>query len=454
MLLVLTIYIIAGFIISTIIVKRPNKFWLFVITSIIISSGMMVFGYPIIDEYLLIMLLIGLLLRSALLGKTDFLIKKNDITLTLHSVVFYFFTCYLIFQSFRGLIWLDDIRMLRWIIFFTIVGLSNLIISNFSYRVNKNYAIKACLLSSATFFLLYLLLGVFFEFFLGLNKYDTQGSFWSGTSTALTIPLIVYLIATIAYMNISNFRKSIVIITFFPVIFCCIYYDSRSSTLLIISTLLAWIAINLFKKNKSFLFSFLLFTIFVVSYQTWIATTSTTKGTIMRYLPFDTETSELAVPKVFYIDADKPGTEESSDYDRILIHKAAYNAVKNDLSKFLFGYGWYMARYELIDDSELIRRKFGIDTIPLESGEALQPTGIASLLVDTGLFGVSLFLLNMLLSIISILKSKDSNKYILSLIYCSLIFTFFIGNPTPVLLVWFLIMPQNPLLLMLGKEVS
>ena len=75
----------------------------------------------------------------------------------LHDKAFMLLTIYFLFQSFRGGMWLNDPRMLRWVIFFIIIGLTFFVFSNYKGSVDPNYVAKIVLYSATLYFLLYFL---------------------------------------------------------------------------------------------------------------------------------------------------------------------------------------------------------------------------------------------------------------------------------------------------------
>ena len=170
--------------------------------SIIIGPGIKVAGYPLVDEYWVLMLLFGLFVRKMLL--TNIVVERaKRKPFSLHETAFIFLTLYFLFQSFRGGLWLEDLRMLRWIIFFMIVGISFFVVSNYSQSINPEYVTKIVIYSVTIYFLLYFLSGYFYELITGMSKFDLQGIFVSGSSTA-TFPVVIYLIALILFYERKN----------------------------------------------------------------------------------------------------------------------------------------------------------------------------------------------------------------------------------------------------------
>ena len=88
----------------------------------------------------------------------------------------------------------------------------------------------------------------------------------------------------------------------------------------------------------------------------------------------------------------------------------------------------------------------------LSSTKSYQGSGVVALMVDTGFVGIFLYLLNLLLGFSAILKSQNNSKYVVSIIYLSVILWSFVGTITTVLLFHFWVMPKNPILLMIDEN--
>ncbi len=81
-----------------------------------------------------------------------------------------------------------------------------------------------------------------------------------------------------------------------------------------------------------------------------------------------------------------------------------------------------------------------------------QPSAYNAIIVDTGFIGLILFLINLLLSVIAIFKSNSKRKFYLSLILSSIMIMSVIGNFTPLLLSFILIMPNSPIFMMINTN--
>ena len=123
--------------------------------------------------------------------------------------------------------------------------------------------------------------------------------------------------------------------------------------------------------------------------------------------------------------------------------------VKDNPLNFLFGGGWYTARYSIIDAVNKLRYKSGLNYY---EGQVYQPSAFNAILVDTGFIGLILFLINLLLSVIKIFKCNTKRKYYLSLTLSSIMLFSVTGNFTPLLLSFILIMPNSPIFMMINTN--
>ena len=113
-----------------------------------------------------------------------------------------------------------------------------------------------------------------------------------------------------------------------------------------------------------------------------------------------------------------------------------------------------MSRYELIEPIQQMRKHERIMRLNLSKTKPYQAAGAIAVMVDTGFIGIFLYLLNLLLGFSAILKSQNNSKYVVSIIYLSVILWAFVGTITSVLLFYFWVMPKNPILLMLEEKTK
>ena len=432
------------------VLKNPDNFLKLFLISIIIGVGPKISGYPLIDEYWVIMLLFGLLMRK-IITPNVLAERIEQKSYNFHEKAFTFLTLYFLFQSFRGGFWLEDPRMLRWIIFFIIIGIIFLIFSNYKKTIDPEYVTKIVIYSCSIYFLLYFLAGYIYELSTGNSKLDLQHLYSNGTSVANFIT-VIYVIAIIIY-NQRNKRigtNLIIFLSFIIVIFTVTYYDSRSGIFTILGSLGLNFLFQLLKKNKKGIFQFFLVISFIVGYQFWAVNYSDSNRSIQDFLPIDSELN-LTMPKSL------AEQNVGAGRARILGPIAAFNFITEDTFHTLFGYGWYMSRYELIEPIEKMRKleqlnRLNMDRLNTSRTTAYQAAGALAIMVDTGFVGIFLYLLNLLLGFKAILKCQNNNKYVISIIYFIIIPWALVGTLTPLLLIYFWVMPKNPILLMLEQK--
>ena len=433
MIAIYSLYLIFGFYLFFSTIKKPKKFLELSVISIIFGSGPMIFGYPLLDEYLIIMLLTAVYIGSSIKNNINIIKINNRSDLKFHNFMFYLLIIYFLINSFRGMLVLDDLRMIRWILFFIILGFVSYIFCNFRYLVNQKYLIKVVFYSINFYFVIYFLHGLIFEIFLGLNKHDIQGNVWIGTSAA-ALPLILYGISLIFFCENYKSKKMLfnIMLSLALVFSCSIFFSSRIS--IIILSFIAFYTFLILLKNKKlfiFLIPLMMTSVFLI-----IFSNNNLKNDFKKYLPYDFKNNQLSMPQKF--------NPKIDDLDRIIEPKAAILTMNNELGTLFFGHGWYVSRIVMLDVINDLRSEVGLSKI---KGKTHQPSGISAILVDTGILGFLLFIINLFLCLVKIIK-QSNHKIFVSTMLLFLPLLFFVGNITPLLLTYFLIMPNNPILSM------
>lgn len=435
------------------VLKNPDNFFKLFLASIIIGSGAKIEGYPVLDEFLVIMLLVGFFLRKFLIKRLSTEIKK-DKNYNLHEKAFMLLIIYFLFQSLRGGIWLEDPRMLRWVIFFIIIAISFFIFSNLKQTINPENVTKIVLYSTTIYFLLLFVLSYIYELSTGKSKSGVLQDLYISGSTVSTFTIVIYVIAIITFNQINtNIKKNIkglslfVLLSFIIVTSTVVYYDSRAGVFTILGALGLNFLFQFLQRNKRGILQFFLIVSFLIGYQFWAINFSESDRKIQDFLPIDSELN-LVLPQ------NLAQQYEGQGRARLLVPKASFNFLKEDLFHALFGYGWYMSRYELIETIQQMRKHEQLIRLNFSKDNPYQAAGAIAIMVDTGFIGIFLYLLNLLLGFLAILKSQNKNKYVISIVYLSVVLFSFVGTLTSVLLFYFWVMPKNPVILMLEKNES
>tara|TARA_Y100000768_G_C23965287_1_gene677519 strand:- start:214 stop:1539 length:1326 start_codon:yes stop_codon:yes gene_type:complete len=438
------------------VLKNPDNFPKFFLVSIIIGALPKIDGYPVVDEFWVLMLLTGLLMRKISTTNTTTNLEKR-MAFSLHDKAFILLTFYLLFQSIRGGLSLEDIRMLRWIMFFIIIGIVFFVFKNLKKNIDPNNLTKFVINLSAIYFLLYFISGYTYELLTSESKFNLQHLYHSGTTVANFIT-VIFIIALIIFSQRYKSRSTkfiytnlIIFLSFIIVTFTVVYYDSRSGIFVILGALGLNFLFQLLSKNKSGKFQFFLIVIFIVGYQYWAVNYSESNRRVQDFLPIDSKLN-LAVPKSLVTQGKGGGRT------RMLAPKAAFDFILEDPFHALFGYGWYTSRYELIEPINEMRKLENIKRLDMTSrrdksaDETYQAASATAIMVDTGFLGIFLYLLNLVLGFSTILKSQDNSKYVVSIVYLSIVLWSFVGTLVALMLFHFWVMPKNPVILMLEQK--
>lgn len=418
------------------------------IFSVILGGGIMINGYSLIDEYLIGCLLggvlLGLLIRSVC---WRYVFQKKSRFSRMHFQVFFLFMCYLTLQSIRGLIVLDDLRMIRFIIFFIMLGiLSYILFKGFFSIPSLKQIVNIVLVSSLLYFILYLGQGIYAELIRGISRFDTQGHEWAGSTVAMfplfcAIPAIYSVLKKKtgqSFVNKKDHRQIwLAWTTLIIAVVTSFYYDSRISWIAITGFLILSIRdLGLFKSLKIFIiFVVLLFT-FLLGAQP------------EHKLNFITKINGFY--KALFISG--TGTQES-DVDRKLAILAALRLITNNPKTLLFGTGFYTERYTLVPYYTEALSEYGI---PTGNPSIVRTATFPSFIAGVGLVGIFLLFLCFFLTACEIIVyAKGPNIKGRKILLFTLLIVFISMNISinlDLVLFYFCIMPSGLLVQMSKHE--
>ena len=354
------------------------KIFLFIM---IVFSGSEISGYPLVDVLLLAPYLFLFFTSKLTLG--TFKISLNWVTL---------FCIYMVFQVLRGMYFLNDFRMIYWLLFFTIVYFSHLFLNSKikGYRATSNFT-ETIFNYSVIYFIIYGLIGFFIK-----NPDHFQGIYWVGSSVAFVviIPLLFshFILFKNSKFSLSGFRIPSLLV----LVLASIIHESRTG-LYLFSIYLFMVALFLFirKPNRLILiFSFILFVIGFWDFSTrGFGKSDGLASTIEKF----TENSE----------------EVSDDLGRIIMVQAVFDKFINSPIDFFIGTGWYTSRENLKPYIIILRKQFGLKIDHLSSNVPLQVIGLAAIICDTGLIGLIFVLSFFLITSKQIVRNFGGGSVIL-----------------------------------------
>lgn len=433
--ILVALYLIIGFIVLFLVARKPKYFWFILLISTIGTAGLVISGYALIDEFFLsIIVFVGLFL--ILMRKITLKNVWRDKLHALHFFVFIITMIYLVMESIRGMEILEDVRMIRWIIFFILVGLLAFILAHKSFPVPDTRRIPFIILwSTIIYFFLYLGHGIISETLRGISRFTPQGQEWSGSAYA-TFPIIFAIPSIIFYLKDGHrFYRITAWLAFILIVITSLYYDSRISWLIIIGfSILSIFKIGVRRVIIGFLLFFIILQMFIFS-----------SGKIASSVGKFVERRVINITSIF----DEKINKQTGDPDRLALFKGSITAVKDDMTRFFFGSGFYTHRVLIAKYLGPIYQRYGLNP-DISSKKIVRTTGLPALLIDTGIIGIILLLINFALVLLKIITTKSSYKKIMLAVPVILFLWLFVSNVTDIVLLYFAIMPEG-LIIQLNK---
>lgn len=362
-------------------ILKPLRLWSLVLFSAVVGTGLYIDGYGLIDEAFLCLLLVGYVV-VARGGAKSHAIKvgaKSPFS-GWHFGVFFMFMAYLVFQSLRGLLVLEDIRMLRFVAFFFLLAILAYIFAKNQSVFPTPHKTRAVLIYGALMhFAMYLGYGYYVENFRGLDRFFVQGNEWAGSTVAM-FPL--FCIAGPVFLSLSRSAGkatavvrsravgvwALLIVT----IATSFYYDSRISWIFITGFLiLSAKDIGLLKVLKISS----IFVVFLLTLSLW-------------FLPGEGILEQLSS---FYRALFLAGTGmQESDVGRKLEIVSAFRLIFQDPISFFMGTGFYAERHALAPHFVDVLSQHGVYT---GVSDLIRPATFSAFLAGTGIIGILLLFL-------------------------------------------------------------
>jgi hypothetical protein len=392
---------------------------------LIVTSGMQILGYALVD-----VLLIGCFLLLIMLSRRGAKLKID---------VVFIFCGYMVIQSLRGMYVLGDFRMIYWVLFFIIVYFSYLYLIDLSKnsKVDLKFA-RYVFNFSMVYFLVYGLLPIFMK-----NPDDYQGIYWAGSSAAFIIVIPLLCSHFVLFKNAKHSLSSLRLPSLLIYLAVTIVHYSRMGMYLLFFYIiyLVFTSFTFSIKRISLITVLLGASVFVLDF------------TRQSFYTDPTATGATEIAQIESIFSDDSSLEDtSSDLDRFMMVVSVYNKWVSSPVEFVFGSGWYTSRYTLKPfEAETVSR-FGLNGFHISSDEPLQVTSFAAILSDTGIVGLFFFLYFFLMSSKQILKGRSKGALVfLGYLWLNLLF-YLVGNSF-ISIIGFLLIFPNGLLVGLSRAL-
>jgi hypothetical protein len=425
--------LIVGLALIGVVALRPKLFWPILIFVVVGTLGPKVQGYCLIDEYFTGCVLVGGLLAISVKAVSLRGKPSNGLNY-LHLCLFSVMIIYMIVESIWGLFLWEDLRLIRWVIYYAMLGIIAFVTFKGDFPVPN--ARKTALIvswSALLYFIAYLGQGFYAETFRGISRFATQGLEWAGSAGAV-FPLVIAMPAAIFLLKDSvRYRRWLGLALILVSILVAYYYDSRVSYLVITAFLVFSPIVLGFRRVAPFLFLFLGILGYIYCFGDWGGFINEVQTYASRF--FETVAAFWS-PRV-------------SDIGRSLHMQVGFVAVGASLATWLFGYGIHSHRFVIGPYLQELYSE--IPGVSVKLGNIVRTEAFTALLVDTGFIGMLLLAANFLFTAFRLFVQKSPMRIILLL---SLVITFlwmFVSDLQDHVLFYLMIMPSG-LLALLGQH--
>jgi len=416
-------YALVGVAITIGVALKPSRLWPMVIVIAVGTVGLMLQEHALVDECLIAAALLGSILAIFMGAKS----YNQDNSPPVHRVVFFVLIVYMIVQGARGALLWGDWRLMRWVIFYAMLGiLSTKLFRRQSPTLPAIQIAKVVSWTAVLYFGLYVVHGVFAELFRGITRFDTQSIEWAGSSYAM-FPLIAVVPAALLLLKRGG-RNACRLgwAVWWATLVAAFYYSSRVGWL----TLLGFIVISPLAKvgiRRTISLGICFMLVFSFFYG------AGKSGLFFRGLQESVQ--------VLY-------TPRESDLDRNLHLRAACPSLSKDWEAWLFGHGIHSHRFVLPPQLQNLYDQYLPGTVVKD---VVRTTGFTALLVDTGLVGMFLLTINFLFAVREICIRTRGERFLFASALLVAFLWLFVSNIQDVMLFYILIMPSG-LLVQLGQH--
>lgn len=406
------------------------------LTAAIIGSGMMPLGYAVVDEVLAGVVVLGAL--WALRGGRGEVSEWDAGRLPrLHLVVFLIMVAYFELQAIRGMIVLESLRKVRWVLFFPLMGLIPIVLRLSPHtRWTAEALARPVLWSALAYTALSLLVAVIWEA-LGGSRWSLQGTWWVPTAYA-ALPVVAAMPYVMYGLNQGRRLRRAGWAVLAILIVSAFYFDSRLATLAILAFLAAGFSTYRLRGlviAAGLMAAALLFIAPFVAPGRRLADTMQEAGELVKSFVTIFNPPERFIPH--------------HDMERYIHLQVAGAALRKDWRSMVFGYGFRVHGRVISPELKILYERYGAPEIAARIRDDESTVGFTALTVDTGLLGFGLFMAAHVLVAARVWAGGNRRYRLPTLLAVVLLFFWqFAVNTLDAVLVYMLLMPGGPLQLL------
>jgi len=440
---------ISGFIVIVGVATKSKLFWPALVVLAIATSDLMVQQYAFVDQFfiscIIFSALLSILIRKASLNDH---LELKDRFYTFHTWIFNIMILYMIVQSTRGMIELESLRKIRWVVYYGSLGVLSFLVTKKAFPL-PNLRKFALIVSYATIFYVseYLILVLVTEIIYGTSRWVAQLQGWGGGAFSF-FPIAVAMPATVILISDQkkNFR-TVGWISLAAMTFTAFVSERRMAWIPIIPVVLILVLIFLRKFRIKQIVLLSLTCVLVLTTSILMMSKETLSSAGKRYSKeFYATLSPIWNLKWMQLDSSR----EIKDLDRLIHLHVALEVINDSWVTSLFGYGFRVSGFKIGPHLAAYYRSYlpQLD-INKEIGdvENASTPGIPALFVETGYVGIVLLLLNFFLVGLRItVRKNNSNRWILLFSLFVLLVWLLANNMLTYILFYLAVMPGGILL--------
>lgn len=453
------IQIAAGILVTAYMFYRPRALWSIVIIGSILGQGPRFSGYQLYDEFIVWCAIMAAFARIAIRGVR----LSRTVVETEQRAFFYLWVLYMVVESVIGIFINDDMRIVRWVLFYISIGL--LAFVTYNYRDEFPFPpfrklIQEIVVWGTIYNAAYLGIGLFYKAILGQSgHFDSQfletGVVWAGTATAV-YPAILIVPAAIMIIHERSklWETTVSWAALASTMYVGHFYDSRMSFIVVVGCFV----VSLAKINIKFIL--VIAAIFCVTFAVF---SDPEDDNLQRGYSFFSKLYEGAATLFFKNDERKADGFDKGDVNRRLQFEAALLRVTESPLIFLFGDGIYSHRKTIIPHVEELYAMYLPDTDRQRppgwedaqagrfhtdnrgSFDVFRTTGFSALLIDGGVVGMVLFVMGYCYVGLIIWKRRGRYRMMLLMLLVLNYWWLFVNNVVDVFIIYLLVMPGGML---------
>ena len=391
------LFLLLGLPVILAVARKPRLFWPLLLVVNTIGDGPRIMGYNILDEVFTGFIVVGALLRITVKNPGG----PRDRPNSFQKRVYALWIGYMVLQAWIGMIVNNDLRLVRWVVFYVILGLLSSILyfrgSEFPFPSSRQTSLILTV-TTMVYYVAYVGQGAIAEIMLGPHgRFLTQDYYWQGSAYAVFPTLVATPAAILLLKDRSRKVRLLAWASIGLMMVVAFYFDSRISWLVMFALLgISWRRIELHRIVALALVFLCAAAVFIPN--------------LDEHLPeFFGDLAQTS--KALWA----PGR---SDVSRQLQLLAGIDTAVADWHIWLFGSGIYSHRVLIVPYVQELVKWY------LPTQDSLIPgtrddrgpevtiyrsVGFVELLIDTGLAGMFLFVLTALLVIRNLQASRTTN---------------------------------------------